>query len=589
MPDLVRELPGRPRWRSSLYVVGALLCFVLGIIGWLMPVVTGLPFYALGLVLLGLAGARPRRWVNALERRMPEHLRLLLRQSLARWAGPRLRRVIHVPGDPPPEATSMAGLRLAAGPAAFVVLVALPMPSLSPEAHRLAAVFAWVVVYWVTQALPLAITALLSSVLAITLGVAPARDVLAPYADPVIFLFVGSFILAEAMKTTGLDRRFAVALLSRRWATRSPGHLLAAVGIITCTVSLWISNTATTAMMLPLGLGLLRALGPLGDVATSRYPVGLLLMLTWASSVAVGIPVGSPPNLIAIGLVRELTGRSLTFFDWTVVTMPATVAMLAICWLILRRLYREPADLAAGASAFVAAERLRLGPWTTAQRCVAGVFAAAAALWMLPGAVAAATSPVGPVARWLEGRLPESAVALGASVMLFVLPTGLSRGDQAVAWKRMAAIDWSTILLFGGGLSLGRLMFETRLAEAVGAAMARGFGADSLWSLTAVAIVTGVLLSETCSNTASASMVVPVMIAIAQATGVSPVPPALGAALGASLGFMLPVSTPPNAIIYGSGLVPLREMIRAGAVLDVLGALVIWLTLRLLCPLLGVI
>jgi sodium-dependent dicarboxylate transporter 2/3/5 len=152
----------------------------------------------------------------------------------------------------------------------------------------------------------------------------------------------------------------------------------------------------------------------------------------------------------------------------------------------------------------------------------------------------------------------------------------------------MTVIDWGTIVLFGGGLSLGRLVFETRLAEAIGGAMIRLAGAESLWSLTALAIVAGVLLSETCSNTASASMLVPVVIAAAQATGVSPVPPALGAALGASFGFMLPVSTPPNAIVYGSGLVPLREMIRAGAVLDAVGAVLIWLSLRLLCPLLGV-
>jgi sodium-dependent dicarboxylate transporter 2/3/5 len=150
----------------------------------------------------------------------------------------------------------------------------------------------------------------------------------------------------------------------------------------------------------------------------------------------------------------------------------------------------------------------------------------------------------------------------------------------------LATIDWGTIVLFGGGLSLGRLMFTTGLAEALGRAMVRLAGAETLWALTAVAIVAGVLLSETCSNTAAASMLVPVVIALAQATGVSAVPPALGAALGASFGFMLPVSTPPNAIVYGSGLVPLREMIRAGAVLDAVGVGLIWLTLRLLCPLL---
>jgi sodium-dependent dicarboxylate transporter 2/3/5 len=150
-----------------------------------------------------------------------------------------------------------------------------------------------------------------------------------------------------------------------------------------------------------------------------------------------------------------------------------------------------------------------------------------------------------------------------------------------------SAIDWGTILLFGGGIALGRLMFETGLAETIGRALVRVSGAESVWALTAVAIVAGVLLSEAASNTASASVIVPVMIAMAQGMGVSPVPPALGAALGASFGFMLPVSTPPNAIVYGSGLVPLQEMIRAGLFLDLGGIAVIWLGLRLLCPLLG--
>jgi sodium-dependent dicarboxylate transporter 2/3/5 len=493
------------------------------------------------------------------------------------------------PGEPVREDQPFGarGIRLVGGAAAGALVLALPLPGLTPEAHRLAAIFAGAVIYWVTEALPLGLTALLASALAIALGIAPARTVLAPYADPVIFVFLGSFVLAEAMKTTGLDRRLAGALLRQPWATHTPGRLLATVGAVTCGISLWVSNTATVAMMLPIGTGLLRGLGPAGDPRVSRYPIGLLLMLTWGSSVAIGIPVGSPPNLIAIGLIRELTGHRVTFFDWAALTMPATVVMLAVSWILLRWLYGEPSRPGPPAR-FEPAATPAPGPWTAAQLSVAAVFTLAAGLWMLPGAVAAATSPESPAARWLEARLPESTVALGAGVALFCLPVGLDRGAQAAAWKRMATIDWGTILLFGGGLSLGRLMFETGLAEAAGRALVQVTGAESLWALTGVAIVAGILLSELTSNTASASMLVPVVIAIAQATGASPVPPALGAALGASFGFMLPISTPPNAIVYGSGLVPLREMVRAGALLDVAGAALIWLSLRLLCPLLGV-
>jgi sodium-dependent dicarboxylate transporter 2/3/5 len=480
-------------------------------------------------------------------------------------------------------------LGLAAGPLLFLAVLLSPMDGLSRGAHLLAAVFAWAIVYWVTEAVPVAVTAILASVLSIVAGVAPAGTVLAAYGDPIIFLFIGSFILAEAMRGSGLDRRLAFALLRYPWTTRSPSRLLATMGAVTWSISLWVSNTATTAMMLPVGTGILGALGRIGDPTRSRFPTGFLLMLTWSSSVAVGVPVGSPPNLIAIGMIRNLTDRRLTFFDWVALTMPLAVLMLLVCWLILRHRYVEDRGLAGDLHRYVAAERQRQGGWSRGERNVAGVFVLVCLLWMLPGAVALLSSPEAPLPRFFEAYLPEAVVALIGAVLLFLLPTDLGRGQFTITWREAVRIDWGTILLFGGGLSLGRLMFDTGLAENIGRALVRTSGAESVWALTAVAIVAGVVLSETSSNTASASMVIPVMIAVAQSMGVSPVPPALGAALGASFGFMLPVSTPPNAIVYGSGLVPLREMIRSGIWLDLSGAIVIWLGLRILCPLFGAV
>jgi len=474
------------------------------------------------------------------------------------------------------------------GPLLFLAVLVWPIEGVSREAHLLAAVFAWAVTYWVTEPLPVAVTAILSSVLSIILGVAPVRSVLAPYADPIIFLFIGSFIIAEAMKSSGLDRRFAFALLRRPWATKTPSRLMATIGVITCAISLWVSNTATTAMMLPIGIGVLGALGRIGDPKQSRFPIGLLLMLTWSSSVAVGLPIGSPPNLIAIGMIRELTPQRLSFFDWVAVTMPLTLLMLILVWLILRALYREEASTAGEIERYLTEEYQKLGPWSRAEINVLAVFLLAAVLWMLPGAMAMVTSPDAPFPRFFEAYLPESVVALLGAILLFMLP-GDKRGEATISWKQAARIDWGTILLFGGGLSLGRLLFETKLAEAMGKSIVKISGAESVWGLTAVAIVIGIFLSETSSNTASASMVIPVVIAVAQTTGVSPIPPALGAALGASFGFMLPVSTPPNAIVYGSGLVPLKEMIRSGILLDLSGAVLIWLGLRLFCPLFGVL
>ena len=464
--------------------------------------------------------------------------------------------------------------------------MAMPAPGIGLEAHRLLAVFVWTAAYWGTEALPLPVTALLSSALCVLLGIAPAPTVLAAYGDPVIFLFIGSFVLAEAMKTTGLDRRFAFSVLERRWASRTPGRLLLSIGAVTCFLSLWLSNTATTALMLPVGIGLLRATGHGEEGVKSRFATGLLLMLTWASSVAVGLPIGSPPNLIALAMVRDVTEHRLTFFDWASVAMPLTVAMLILCWLILRRSYAPTDGEELDVGAFAAAERARLGPRTSGQRVVLAVFVLAATLWMLPGATAMVAGADAPLTRLLEARLPESVVALLAAILLFVLPAERWPWRPTLAWSDAARIDWGTVLLFGGSLALGRLMFETKLAGALGGVLLHLAGGD-LWTITALAIVLGIALSELSSNTAAASALIPLAIAVAGSAGVSPIPPAIGAALGASFGFMLPVSTPPNAIVYGSRLVPLGAMIRSGIVLDVCGAVLIWVGLRILCPLFG--
>jgi sodium-dependent dicarboxylate transporter 2/3/5 len=480
---------------------------------------------------------------------------------------------------------SRSWFAVAAGPLLFAAILAAPLPGLSPAAQRLLAIFAWTAAYWVTETLPLPVTALLSSTLCILLGVAPARTVLAAYGDPIVFLFIASFVLAEATRTTGLDRRFAFAVLQTRWASRSPGRLLLSVGVITCVLSLWLSNTATTALMLPVVLGVLRATGHVGTAGTSAFAPGLLLMLTWSASVAVGLPIGSPPNLIALAMIRDFTTHRLTFFDWAAVAMPLTIAMLLLCWLILRASYRPP-DTALGAAAYATAEGARLGRWTVGERVVLCVFLLACTLWMLPGAVVMIAGPEAPAATLLEQRLGESVVGLLAAILLFVVPGQRRPWRPVLAWRDVARIDWGTLLLFGGSLALGRLMFETRLADALGGAMLALAGGD-LWAITALAIVLGVVLSEVSSNTAAASTLVPLVIVVAGTAGVSPVPPAMGAALGASFGFMLPVSTPPNAIVYGSRLVPLRAMIRSGIYLDVAGAVLIWVGLRVLCPLLG--
>jgi sodium-dependent dicarboxylate transporter 2/3/5 len=269
------------------------------------------------------------------------------------------------------------------------------------------------------------------------------------------------------------------------------------------------------------------------------------------------------------------------------------VVLLAILW----RTCRE-SEAAAGADPKARAEFLgylrdqrdQLGALSTGERNTLLVFTVAVALWVLPGAAGLPIfdgSPLAAARPWLAERLPESAVAILAAVLLFLLPLDRRQGRGTLTWREAEQIDWGTILLFGGGMALGTLMFETGVAEALGKSVVESLGVNSLWALTAASIALAIALSETASNTASANMIIPVAVAIAQSADVSPLPPALGACLGSSFGFMMPVSTPPNAIVYSSGLVPLRTMMRAGIWFDVAGFVIIWVGLRLLCPLLG--
>lgn len=478
-----------------------------------------------------------------------------------------------------------AGLLLAA--LLFAALWLLPLPGLSPEAHRLAAVMVAVAALWITEALPLPVSALAGAAACVALQVAPARDVFAPFADPLMFLFIGSFMLSQALFEHGLDRRVAFWVLSLPLIGGRPARILAAYGVITAGLSAWISNTATTAMMFPIGLALVRLLFEserrAGCPPSRRYATALMLTTSFAASVGgLATPVGTPPNVIGIGFIERLTGAELSFFEWSLLGAP--VAVLLVLFLVTFFVRACPAGVSEieGAAELVARERAALGPWTTAQRSTALAFGATVALWVGPGIVALVAGETSPLYRTLQRSLPEGVAALIGALLLFLLPG--QDGRRALGWDQAVRIDWGVVLLYGGGFALGVLSFQSGLAEATGRGLTGLLPIHGPFSLLVAATLVAVLLSETTSNTASANMIVPVVISIAQAGGYDPLLPALGATLGASLGFMLPVSTPCNAIVYGSGLVPLRSMVRHGVVLDLAGAVVVVAVVWLLGP-----
>nr|MDQ3068139.1 DASS family sodium-coupled anion symporter [Acidobacteriota bacterium] len=421
------------------------------------------------------------------------------------------------------------------GPLLCAAILLMPAPGLTPAAHKLAAILALMVVLWVTEALPLAVTALCGPVLAVLLGVAPARAAFAPFADPIIFLFIGSFILAEAMFVHGLDRRIAFTALSFDAVGRSPGRILIAYGAVTALISMWISNTATTAMMFPLGLAVVGHLaqGRERDPAIRRYAMAMMLMTAFAASIGgLGTPVGTPPNLIGIALLRQQAAIDITFDRWMLLGVPVVIVVLIGLFAIFHLFAVRGVTLGEGSAELVRGELRKLGPVTKGQRNVIAAFLTTVVLWLLPGVFAMTGTGASGFARAYAALVPESIAAMIGAILLFVLPVHWAARRFTLTWEQASNIDWGIVLLFGGGLSMGALADSTGLATAMGRALAGTMQEPSPLLLTAIFTGVAILISEAASNTASATIIVPIAIAVSQAAAISPLEPALGATLG---------------------------------------------------------
>lgn len=476
------------------------------------------------------------------------------------------------------------------GPIAFVLLLVFPPALENPAAAKLAAVLALTLVWWVTEAVPIPVTALLAPCLAVILGVGTAQEMFAPFGDPIVFMFLGGFLIAEGMSHTGLDRRVAFGILAQPSVARSPSRILLAFALLAAGISAWISNTATAAMIYPIGISVLHAMARHRGVefTSLRYSTALMLAVAFSASIGgIMTPVGSAPNLIAIGQLQKLTGQGIPFLHWAAVTVP--IALLILGAMVLYFRLALPPDVEAGDEVMrkVRAERATFGPMDRAQKVVVLCFAVTVTLWVVPGLVAAVLGSSHPTAALLSRHLPESVAAVIGGSLLFLLPGHREPRRPVLGWAQAANIDWGTLMLFGGGLSLGGAMFRTGLATSLGDGLVAWTGSTSLVALTCLFCWVAILLTETTSNTAAATMLAPLAVAAAKAAGVSPVPVAMAVALGASMAFMLPVSTPPNAIVYGSGAVRITAMIRHGVVLDIASAILIPVGVLVGCRLWG--
>lgn len=449
-----------------------------------------------------------------------------------------------------------------AGLLIFGGLLAMPAPEgLSAAGARTLAAGALMAVWWITEAIPIPATSLLPLVLFPALGVFKIDAAAAPYANPLIFLFMGGFMLALAMERWNLHRRIALAIV-RAVGTR-PDRLVLGFMAATAFLSMWMSNTATAVLMFPIGLSVVNLTdgdGAVAAVERRAFTSALLLGIAYAASIGgLGTLIGTPPNALFAAYMKKSHGVEVSFARWMVVGLPLVAILLPLTWILLTRvLYRLPADAVAGGRAWLDAEKRALGPLRRAEATVGVVFAAAALLWV--GA---------PLLGFKGGAFTDAGIAMTGGLLLFVLPSGDRARPRVLDWDVVERLPWGVLLLFGGGLSLADALTETGLADWAGTKIGALGGLPFPVLLLVIAVVV-VALSEVASNTATAAAFLPVAAVLAGALGREPMALTLPVALAASCGFMLPVATPPNTLAYGTGRVTVPEMMRAGLWLDIL-------------------
>ncbi|MBW2274654.1 MAG: DASS family sodium-coupled anion symporter [Deltaproteobacteria bacterium] len=453
----------------------------------------------------------------------------------------------------------------------------------------------WMAVWWMTEAIPIYATALIPLAFLPLFGAGSSKAAAAPYGHELIFLFMGGFILALSMERWGLHRR--IAFFALRFVGTRPSHIVGAFMLVSAGLSMWVSNTATAIMMLPVALSVIRLAGPgddgavpnadpeEGTPASGNFALCLLLGVAYGCSIGgIGTLIGTPPNLFMASYVESQLGREISFALWMGIGLPLVACFLPLAWLLLTRLL-YPIGLGSieGGGALTREAYAAFGPMNAGERWTLAVFVVTAGLWI--------TRPIlGAIelggARPFAG-LSDSAVAILAAITLFVIPVDRAKRSFVMSWETAVKLPWGLLVLFGGGLSLAAAIRRNGVGELLGSQVSALEGVPSV--LLVVGVVTlMIFLTELTSNTATAATLIPIFAELAPGLGVAPLLLVVPAAIGASCAFMLPVATPPNAIVFGSGHVTIPQMSRAGLWLNLLGiVLVTLLTYAVAVPMLG--
>jgi len=453
------------------------------------------------------------------------------------------------------------------GPAVFLVLLALPEPEgLSPQGMSVAAVAALMAIWWISEAIPVPATALLPILLFPVLGVLDGAEVTRAYGNHLIYLFLGGFLIAVTIEKWNLHHR--IALHTIRLVGFTPNRIVLGFMLATAFLSMWISNTAATMMMVTIALAVLREIArdagesPCG----SRFGAALMLGICYAASIGgVATLIGTPPNAIFAGVVEKTYGISISFVDWMKFGLPLSLVMLGTTWVYLTRIrFRGGQSERVCGREFIREQIGKLGPMSRAEKGVAAVFSLVALLWIVRGFYK-------PEALRM---VTDSTIAIAGALLLFLIPVNLARREFLLDWKTAVTIPWDIIILFGGGFALARGFSESGLTTWLAQLLEVLQGTDIVLIIAAVVLLV-IFLTEVTSNTATASLLLPVMAALAAAVEVHPFGLMVATVIAASFAFMLPVATPPNAIVYGSREVSIQQMALAGLWLNLLAVVLV--------------
>ena len=469
---------------------------------------------------------------------------------------------------------------LVLGPLLFLVLLVISPPQgMSPAAWSVAAVAILMATWWISEAIPLAATALLPIVLFPLLDVMSTSTTTTAYANHLIFLFMGGFLIAMAMQKWSLHKR--IALHTIHWVGISPSRIILGFMLATAFLSMWISNTATAMMMLPIALAVISQLALKEDQSPDEHeessPFGTALMLGIAYSASIGgvaTLIGTPPNAILAGIVENLYQQRISFATWMSFGLPLSLVMLGIAWFYLTRVAYPVGDQSSPKiKELINKELATLGPLSRQEIWVAVVFAIVAICWITRGLFDIPALV----------NVSDASIAMTGALVLFVIPSDFRKREFLLDWSTAVKLPWDILVLFGGGFALAKGFSDSGLTEWIVTQLSIMKGAPLIVLVLMVTAVV-IFLTEVTSNTATATLIIPVMGALAQAVGVQPLSLMVPAAVAASYAFMLPVATPPNAIVFSSRYITIPQMARAGLWMNLLASLVITAFVMFLLP-----